>query len=168
MLRFGRFIQCPPEHDAALWIQYLSRLGAAKLHERTKMNLPSIGLRLFHDSSFGSGCLQISGVLPSSLVCPSCEASQAAGTIKTMGIAIEMWAKLNQSAKVGPSQQHSAVLPLEVSTFGSARLRQLFEFLPSGLLLSFCEASQAVGIHRVLGIGTRAWAGLDHSTTDPF
>ncbi len=33
----------PPEHDAALWIQYLSRLDAAKLHERTKMNLPSIG-----------------------------------------------------------------------------------------------------------------------------
>ena len=106
--------------------------------------------------------------LPSSLICPFCEASQAAGTIKALGIAIEMWAKLNQSAKVGPSQQPSAVLPLEVSTFGSARLRQLFEFLPSGLLLSFCEASQAGGIHRDLGIGTRAWAGLDHSASDPF
>ena len=106
--------------------------------------------------------------LPSSLICPLCEASQAAGTIKALGIAIEMWAKLNQSAKVGPSQQPSAVLPLEVSTFGSARLRQLFEFLPSGLLLSFCEASQAGGIHRDLGMGTRAWAGLDHSASDPF
>ena len=59
-------------------------------------------------------------------------------------------------------------LPTEVGTFRSACLRQLFVFLPSGLLLSFCEASQAVGIHRVLGIGTRAWAGLDHSTIDPF
>ena len=114
-------------------------------------------------------CLRISGVLPSSLICPFCEASQAVGTIKALGIAIEMWAKLNQSAKkIGPSQQHSAVLPLEVSTFGSARLRQLFEFVPSSLLHSFCEASQAGGIHRNLGIGTRAWAGLDHSTIDPF
>jgi len=106
--------------------------------------------------------------LPSSLIRPLCEASQADGTSKTLGIATEMWAKFNQSANLSPSQQHSAVLPLEVSTFGSACLRQLFEFLPSGLLLSFCEASQAVGIHRVLGIGTRAWAGLDHSTIDPF
>ena len=51
---------------------------------------------------------------------------------------------------------------------GSARLQQLYMFLPSGLLLSFCAASQAVGIHRVLGIGTKAWTGLDHSTIDPI
>ena len=86
------FTMSPPEQYAARWIQYLSRLGAAKLHERTEMNLPSIGLRLFHDSSFGWYCLRISGVLPSSLFCSRCEASQAAGTVKALGIAIEIWA----------------------------------------------------------------------------
>ena len=54
------FTMSPPEQYAARWIQYLSRLGAAKLHERTKMDLPSIGVHLFHDSSFGLYCLQIS------------------------------------------------------------------------------------------------------------
>ena len=38
------------------------------------------------------------------------------------------------------------------------RLRQLFVFVPSNLPLSFCEASQAGGIRKDLGLRTRAWA----------
>ena len=38
------------------------------------------------------------------------------------------------------------------------RLRQLFVFVPSNLPLSFCEASQAGGIRKDLGMRTRAWA----------
>ena len=40
------------------------------------------------------------------------------------------------------------------------RLRQLFVFVPSNLPLSFCEASQAGGIRKDLGMRTRAWAEI--------
>ena len=46
--------------------------------------------------------------------------------------------------------------------------RQLIEFVPSNLLLSFCEASQAGGIRKDLGMGTRAWAEISHSASCPF
>ena len=42
--------------------------------------------------------------------------------------------------------------------YSKHRLRQLFVFVPSNLPLSFCEASQAGGICKDLGMGTRAWA----------
>ena len=98
--------------------------------------------------------------LPSSLICPLCEASQAAGTSKALGIATEMW------AKIGPIKK-DLLSNIRGVAFGSYHLRvvclrQLLEFVPSDLLLSFCEASQAGGIRRDLGMGTRAWAEISH------
>ena len=62
MLRSDRchFINVPPNTMRSSWIQnpFSSWLDADKLHESAKMNLPSIGMQLFHDLSFGSDCLQ--------------------------------------------------------------------------------------------------------------
>ena len=153
-------------------IELISKMGPSQ--QRSTV-LPSEVWR------FGSARLrQLFEFLPSGLLLSFCEASQAAGTVKALGLQLRYGhgnqvqelslqrASCSDNSKVCPFQQHSAVLPTEVGTFRSACLRQLFVFLPSGLLLSFCEASQAVGIRRVLGIGTRAWAWLDHSTIDPF
>ena len=64
----------PLEHDAAFVVPEifleLANAVAAKLHERAKMNLQSIGLRLFHDLSFGSDRLRnhLSSYLLASLI----------------------------------------------------------------------------------------------------
>ena len=51
--------------------------------------------------------------------------------------------------------------------YSKHRLRQLFVFVPSNLPLSFCEASQAGGIRKDLGMRTRAWAEISAIWADP-
>ena len=89
--------------------------------------------------AFVKWCLRISEVLPSSPTCPSCEASQAAGTIKALGIAIEIWAELNQSAKMGPS---SNVQRCCLRKFGASGLPAFENSLCSYLQVSFFRSAR--------------------------
>ena len=128
MLRSDRFIQCPPEHDAAFADPetFSSWLDAAKLHEIAKMNLPSIGQHLFHVLSFGLDCLQnLHGFIPSCLPHSPCEASQADGILKALGIGTGVWASPKHSAN-GPLSATS-VLPGNESIFGI----QVAPYLPN-------------------------------------